>query len=153
MNPTDTQRALLQAAAHHPQRKLAEFPANLNGGARTKVLTALCNAHWIEPFDPAEPEHSITALGLQAIGMHADESEAATAPHATRSGTKQAALIDLLKRAEGATLQQMTAATGWQVHTVRGAMAGALKKKLGLEISSEKQQGAERVYRITNPTT
>ena len=46
----------------------------------------------------------------------------------------------------------MTEATGWQVHTVRGAMAGALKKKLGLDITSEKQIGTDRVYRITNPT-
>jgi hypothetical protein len=44
----------------------------------------------------------------------------------------------------------MTEATGWQVHTVRGAMAGALKKKLGLEIISEKQPGSDRIYRITN---
>ena len=59
-------------------------------------------------------------------------------------------LIELLTRAEGATLPQMTEATGWQVHTVRGAMAGAIKKKLGLEITSEKQTGADRIYRITN---
>ena len=65
-------------------------------------------------------------------------------------GTKQAVLIELLTRAEGATLPQMTEATGWQVHTVRGAMAGALKKKLGLEITSEKLPGADRIYRITN---
>jgi hypothetical protein len=61
-------------------------------------------------------------------------------------------LIGLLSRAEGATLPQMTEATGWQVHTVRGAMAGALKKKLGLEITSEKQTGTDRVYRITTTT-
>jgi pimeloyl-ACP methyl ester carboxylesterase len=59
-------------------------------------------------------------------------------PKAIRSGTKQAALIALLQRKEGATVDEMVSATGWLSHTVRGAMAGALKKRLGLEITSEK---------------
>ena len=49
---------------------------------------------------------------------------------------------------EGATIEEIMAATGWQSHTVRGAMAGALKKKLGLEVSSEKVEGRGRVYRL-----
>jgi hypothetical protein len=48
---------------------------------------------------------------------------------------------------KGATIDEMVAATGWQSHTVRGAMAGALKKRLGLTIASEKEEGG-RVYRI-----
>jgi len=57
-------------------------------------------------------------------------------------------LIALLTRPEGATLPQMAEVTQWQMHTLRGAMAGALKKKLGLEIASEKSPGAERIYKI-----
>ena len=146
MKLTDTQRALLEAAAKHPQKKLTNFPDTLKGGARIKVLTAMRNAKLIEA-SAAEPEvYVATATGLQEIGI-------ATAPQrTTRDGTKQAVLIELLSRAEGATLPQMTEATGWQVHTVRGAMAGALKKKLGLEITSEKQTGTDRVYRITTTT-
>ncbi len=144
MKLTDTQRALLEAAAQHPQKKLTNFPDTLKGGARIKVLTSMHNAELIEP-SAAEPEVFVaTATGLQAIGITNQ------APRAKREGTKQAVLIELLTRAEGATLPQMTEATGWQVHTVRGAMAGALKKKLGLEITSEKQTGADRIYRITN---
>ena len=45
----------------------------------------------------------------------------------TREGTKQALLIDMLGRAEGASIDEIVAATGWQPHTVRGAFAGALK--------------------------
>lgn len=60
--------------------------------------------------------------------------------------TKLAHLLDLLRRPEGTTLAEMCAATGWQVHSVRGAMAGALKRK-GHVISSEKRGGARR-YRI-----
>lgn len=62
--------------------------------------------------------------------------------------TKQQLLIDLLKRHEGATLDEIVAATGWQKHTARGAMSGALKKRLGLTITSEKVEGRGRVYKI-----
>jgi hypothetical protein len=47
-------------------------------------------------------------------------------------------------------LNQLIEATGWQAHTVRGAMAGALKKKLGLAITSDKAAGQERIYRISS---
>ena len=54
----------------------------------------------------------------------------------------------MLKRDEGATLSQIIEATGWQPHTVRGAISGALKKKLGLSIVSRKLDDGERLYRI-----
>ena len=66
-----------------------------------------------------------------------------------REGTKQALLIEMLKRPTGATLNEIVTATGWQSHTARGAMAGALKKKLGLTITSEKDEVRGRVYRIS----
>ncbi len=66
-----------------------------------------------------------------------------------RTGTKQALLIDLLRRPEGATIAEIVEATAWQAHTVRGAIAGALKKKLGLTIMSAKDETRGRVYRIT----
>ena len=53
-----------------------------------------------------------------------------------RAGTKQAKLIELLKRPEGATVEQIAEATGWQKHTIRGAISGALKKKLGLTVEA-----------------
>jgi hypothetical protein len=65
-----------------------------------------------------------------------------------RTGTKQAALIEMLQTKKGATVAEIMAATGWQPHTVRGAIAGALKKKLGLKVVSEKIEGRGRVYRI-----
>ena len=65
-----------------------------------------------------------------------------------RSGTKQALLIEMLSRDSGATIADIVAATSWQPHTIRGAMAGALKKKLGLTITSEKVEGRGRVYRV-----
>jgi hypothetical protein len=64
-----------------------------------------------------------------------------------RDGTKEARLIETLRRKEGATIPQIVEALGWQPHTVRGAFAGALKKKRGLTVTSEKVDGT-RVYRL-----
>jgi hypothetical protein len=68
----------------------------------------------------------------------------------SRAGTKEALLIALPRRPGGATVAQVIEATGWQAHTVRGAISGALEKKRGLEITSEKDEGGERVYRIAD---
>jgi hypothetical protein len=76
-----------------------------------------------------------------------DQPEAPARPK-TRPGTKQAKLIDLMKRPEGATVEQIAKATGWQQHTIRGAISGALKKKLGLKVEATKVEGGT-VYRIT----
>ncbi len=66
----------------------------------------------------------------------------------SRPDTKQAQLVAMLQRPDGASLDEIVAATGWQAHTVRGAVAGALKKKLGLTVTSERVEGRGRVYRI-----
>jgi hypothetical protein len=73
-----------------------------------------------------------------------------------RAGTKQALMIKLLQRPEGATVEQIAAATGWQHHTIRGAISGALKKKLGFTIEATREVGpsgpgakdSSTVYRI-----
>jgi hypothetical protein len=66
----------------------------------------------------------------------------------TRDASKQAKLIEMLRRAKGATIEEIAEAFSWQHHTVRGAIAGALKKKLGLDVTSEKDDKRGRVYRI-----
>lgn len=66
-------------------------------------------------------------------------------PH-TRENSKQAQVIAMLRRPEGATLAQICACTGGQQHTVRGTFAGAFKKKLGLTLTSTKDAVALRVY-------
>ena len=67
-----------------------------------------------------------------------------------RTGTEQAQLIAMLKAPAGASLEEIVAALGWQPHTRRGAIAGALKKKLGLQVGSEPIEGRGRVYRIAD---
>jgi hypothetical protein len=69
-------------------------------------------------------------------------------PSRTRANSKQAQLIQMLKRPEGATIQEIVTKLKWQAHTVRGAFAGALKKRLGLKVESEKVDGRGRVYRL-----
>ena len=69
-------------------------------------------------------------------------------PPTVRQGTKQALLIDLLKRKKGATIDEAVDATGWQPHSVRGAISGALKKRLGLTVESQVTKDRGRTYRI-----
>ncbi|WP_150288317.1 DUF3489 domain-containing protein [Rhabdaerophilum calidifontis] len=76
------------------------------------------------------------------------EPEAAPKARTPREGTKQAKLIEMLRAESGATVDEIVAALDWQAHTARGAMSGALKKKLGLTIISEKVDGRGRVYAI-----
>ncbi len=67
-----------------------------------------------------------------------------------RIGTKLAALVDLLRRDDGVTIAEIMTATGWQAHSVRGAISGAVKKKLGLEVASEVDNTRGRVYCISD---
>jgi hypothetical protein len=66
----------------------------------------------------------------------------------TKPGTKAQTLIALLKPKRGVTINEMMAATGWQAHSVRGFLAGSLKKQHGLEAMSEKRDGEPRRYRL-----
>jgi Protein of unknown function (DUF3489) len=66
----------------------------------------------------------------------------------SKSKTKLAQLEAMLRRPDGATVEQISKSLDWQMHSVRGAMSGALKKKQGLTITSEKKDNGRRVYRI-----
>ena len=153
---TATQQAILAHAYQHTDGKIEWFPENIKGGARQKVLDGLFNRALITK---SASNWLIAAEGYDALGVPRKSAEKASAPDLTdapaitktpraRENSKQAQMIELLKRPDGATLNQLVEATGWQSHTVRGAMAGSLKKKLGLTIISEKATGQERTYRI-----
>jgi hypothetical protein len=78
----------------------------------------------------------------QAAGAR---SQAMTAPK-----TKLGRLEGMLRRPEGATIDQIAKALDWQLHSVRGAISGSLKKKLGLTVVADKIAGGDRVYRIVS---
>ena len=65
--------------------------------------------------------------------------------------TKQALLVSLLQRPQGASIAELVTATGWQNHSIRGAISFALKKKLGLNVTSRRDEARGRVYRIAKP--
>lgn len=164
---TATQHATLAYAIHNADGKIDWFPENIKGGARKKVLDGLFNralittngTDWFvaaEGYDAlgcARPAHAalvadpeVEAAVAAAEATWAQE-RTKTKPR-TRENSKQAEVIRMLQRPEGATVQQICETTGWQAHTVRGTFAGAFKKKLGLTITSDKAEGSERVYRI-----
>ncbi len=91
----------------------------------------------------------LTTLGFAAYQSVAAEAPAAEAKPQTREGTKQAQLIAMLRRPEGADLDEIAEATAWQKHSIRGFISGALKKKLGLEVTSTKDDQGRRIYHIT----
>jgi hypothetical protein len=84
---------------------------------------------------------------IKASAPHTPTTGVAPTPRAPREGTKQAALIDMLSRPEGATIEEIATGLQWAPHTVRGAMSGALKKRLGLVITSQKDIQRGRIYR------
>jgi hypothetical protein len=73
-------------------------------------------------------------------------------PSDARRPSKQDAVIAMLRRPEGATVEEVGRATGWQRHTVRGVFSGTLKKKLGLTLASAQEERG-RVYRIAEPAS
>jgi DNA-binding MarR family transcriptional regulator len=122
------------------------------------------------PAPAAEPDRAATPVKSKpskargkAKATKTSKPEPAAGGEATRkptprAGTKQALMIDLLKRPEGATIEQIAEATGWQNHTIRGAISGALKKKLGLTVEATRTRevgpnrtgakGSATIYRI-----
>ncbi len=150
------QSLLLRTAARRAHGRVIP-PANLRGGARVKVLTALMQRGWIEPADDG---HALTDAGYAAAGRKRpalpEDLQPALTPDdlqllegiPVRPGTKLAELVMSLRRPQGATGLQLMLATGWQPHTVRRAISGMLRKKLGLNVVLAHNDSGERVYRV-----
>ncbi|CAM3105885.1 Protein of unknown function [Paracoccus aminovorans] len=138
---------------------LQEVDANLHRGEPL----------WRETGDGHGTTLVVTEAGLLAIGIEPAVASAVAGaqntkptpkpaptldaadtmkPVAIRVGTKQAQIIAMLQRPDGATVAEMVEATSWQAHSVRGMISGSLKKKLGLPIASEKVEGRGTVYSL-----
>ena len=100
----------------------------------------------------AAPEPEVATTGADEATQAATVTDEPArkpkrAPRRKREGTKLQLLIEMLRRPEGASIDQIAEATEWRNHSIRGAISGALKKKLGLTVTSEKVEGT-RIYRI-----
>ncbi|MCI5078729.1 DUF3489 domain-containing protein [Oricola sp.] len=163
---SDAQAVILSTACAREDGAVFPVTANLKGGAVGNVCKSLLKQGLIEEI-PATDLNTVyrhdeergpvtlratpLAYGTLGITDTPDDDDAAETPPAPpaerRSGTKQEALIAMLRAEGGATIEEIATALSWKSHTVRGAIAGALKKKLGLTITSEKEDQRGRVYR------
>lgn len=140
--------------AEQPATRGVEVWRESDDGRMTLVITdAGLQAIGVTPEGEAEASGDVNEPKPQKNRHRAARPRAAAEPETTeqpsvRPGTKLALLVDLLRAGDGASIDEIVAATGWQAHSVRGAISGALKKKLGLTVASEKQDDRGRVYRI-----
>jgi hypothetical protein len=131
---TNTQYDILEHAIDHDGGQIIWFPDNVKGGARAKVLQGLVQKALISRDPPGAlatekliTDWFVTAEGYAALGrdlpapatQHPDhDTKPAVAPDRPRSreNSKQAEVLKMLQRPEGATINQICAATGWQAH-------------------------------------
>lgn len=167
---TDTQLIVLSNAAQQNGRVLP-LPKTLRDGkaAAASVLNSLLKRKlvaevevgpdgqvWRAAKDGQRYALALTPTGWAAIGVEppqtaeagaeATEGDRRNAP--PKAGTALGKLISLLSRKSGASIEEAIKATGWQAHSIRGAISGALKKKHGFTVASEPTEGRGRVYRI-----
>ena len=169
---SDSQLVILSKAAQSENRCVHPVPNSLavQGGALNQVLKSLLNRGliaealatvgediWRTDIDENRYKLVITDTGLAAIGI-ADETgppgeavdekiQSAHGAEARRRGTVCELFLERLRQSDGASLEDLVAATGWQAHSVRGFISATLKKKLGLNVISERLDGVRR-YRI-----
>ena len=152
--------ATTAAVAAKPETTETRVGVCRNGTHSVKEqLLAACRAaeHWLQaqrdrPGEtrPDEILRVLRAAIARAEGQRQprEPRRASRSSRGRRENTKEAQVIAMLRRPEGATIAQIMTTTGWQAHTCRGFFAAALKKRHGLTVTSEKPQGGERSYRI-----
>jgi hypothetical protein len=131
---------ILWILEHHPMAK--SNPVN-----ETRIA---------DPVEPAKPQSRPDVKKARKLAKAHKRRTHMKGAVGSRSGTrpasgkqtKQQTCLDLLGRREGATIEELQVATGWQKHSVRGFLAGAVRKKLGLTLISEKPDAGPRRYRI-----
>ncbi len=169
---TDNQRAIITEASKSKYADIRELAALkkfsppvreniVKGMLKRELLTTgkdgntfVSDKGYAAIGNPAAEEHLAQAKGKKkpAAKLAAPKKAATPVTDGDEKKSKQQKLIDLLKSKDGATLQEMVDATGWQKHSVHGAMAGILKNKLKYIITSKKDEKRGRVYNITGTT-
>jgi hypothetical protein len=169
-----SQQELADLAAKWPANRLIEVWNGIPGLTPVKKFTDRKSAVgriWkaIQSLDGGSPAEAATkapepASKAKAGGKKGKKAKTATKakaakgkrakggdkPAVARDGSKKAEVLGLLQRKGGATLAQIMKATGWQAHSVRGFISGALGKKMGLTVGSVRREDGERVYTLVS---
>jgi hypothetical protein len=165
-----SQQELAELAASWPANRLVEVWNSIPGLTPVKKFTGRKSAVariWkaIQNLNGSSPEPATATKGAKAA-KPAKSKKASKQAKATKSGkgkaakgggkasparegSKKAEVLALLQRKNGATLTEIMKATGWQAHSVRGFISGALGKKMGLAVESARREDGERVYTLT----
>ena len=164
---TITQATILSAACARDDGLVFPVTASIKGGPVGNSLKSLLKRRLIEEIKASnlntvwrhDEAGSLTLrttpLAYSALGIGDAEGAAPAVqpdltPATRRKGTKQTQLIAMLTAADGASINEIIAVTGWLAHTARGVISGVLRKKLGLTILTGKVDGRGRVYRIVD---
>jgi len=170
---SEAQAIILSTACRREDGAIFPVTASLKGGAVGNVCKSLLKLALIEEI-PATDLNTVyrhdeargpvtlraTPMAYSTVGLAEDpeqrsdgSSRTAPAPEpwCRRGGTKQEMVIAMLRAPDGATIDEIAAATNWAPHTARGFLSGTLKKKLCLEVTSEKVAGRGRVYKLPEP--
>ena len=151
-----TPQALLRtqedlAAADLTGKDLVAIWNDLPGTQPVKKFTARKTAIkriWkaLQDLEPAAvPDKTAqTEKAHKAYRKAVDRTDGATAAKTS----KKDAVLELLRRPNGATLSELMEATGWQAHSVRGFLSGTLRKKMGLGPERFEREGTEKAYRL-----
>ena len=169
---SDAQAVILATACAREDAMVFPVTASLKGGAVGNVCNSLLRQNLIDEV-PANDLNCVyrhdeergpltlraTPLAYSTLGITDNQGAqaedptkgiATAAPVHRRSGTKQEAVIAMLRAEGGATIEEIMAVTNWAGHTTRGFLSGALKKKLSLTITSEKVDDRGRAYMIAD---
>ena len=162
---TITQATILSAACARDDGLVFPVTASIKGGPVGNSLKSLLKRGLIEEIKASnlntvwrhDEAGSLTLrttpLAYSALGIGDAEGTAPAVqpdltPATRRKGTKQTQLIAMLTAADGASINEIIAVTGWRAHTARGVISGVLRKKLGLKVTSEKNDARGRVYKL-----
>jgi hypothetical protein len=141
-------KELVKVAGQWPASRLIEIWNSLPGVSPVRKFTSrqvAIDRIW-KAIQNLAPEEGPQAPSVAT--KRARAAKATTRDSAARVGSKTATVLGLLKRREGAILEELMKATQWQAHSVRGFLSGTLRKKMGLTIESAKSAAGERRYSI-----
>lgn len=154
---TVTQANILKAAAERGDGNIEPLPPSLRGrrqdhGASRSDQPRLGIPTGRSLLDDRRRLRGAGTLSSSACRCRASGMLRKSAKKPVRKSSKQAIVIQMLQRPEGATIPQIREVTGWLAHSARGFLAGTVKKKLGLAIVSEKPEDGVRTYKIEGST-